>query len=336
MKIILSGASGLIGGHLSNKLIERGFRVAYLKRQKFNNQSGKKDLTSIKKTFWANPEILNDADVVVHLAGANVAKRWTNAYREEISNSRLHGSLALLWACAQQPNPPKHIISASGIGYYPEGLPTFLEENHEAGKTFLADVCKAWESSLTDNSCKTTMISVVRTGLVLSENSKIIEACKQQFMISGMIGSVGSPKNMWSWIHIDDLCNIYIALILNQLPTGIYNGVAPNPCQQGIFALAMEQHYPWLGNPINKIGPALSTSKLSRYFIGSLINRFLQKNEIKARPILPSCLIKIIWGKRAAIALTNQCVSSVKTTSAGFCFLYPSIDKAVANLTYHK
>ena len=328
MKIVLSGGSGLIGGCLSRVFVEKGHTVSHLRRWNSNNQTHKKDFTSEKNIFWSNPEVLENADVVIHLAGANVAKPWTQSYKRNILNSRTVGSKSLMEACSACINPPKHIISASGIGYYPEWVPQTLTEESEAGQGFLADVCKQWEEALSGNNPKQIPVSIVRTGLVLSNKSKIVGAAQAQFLQCGMVGSVGSHSNRWSWIHIEDLCHLYLALAEQRLQSGIYNGVAPNPCTQGEFGDAFERF------PAIKIPLWLPVMRF-QFFLAKKINGTIRSWGIRKRPIVPEWLIKLAWGERAVIALTNQFVSAQKTLDQGFCYQYPTIEKAMQHLQSH-
>ena len=328
MKIIITGASGLIGKRLCNQLKQNGFHVDFLERYGTNKEGVQKDCSTRKNIFWSNPEILENADAVVHLAGANVAKPWTKAYKKEILESRTIGTTALMQACSACSNPPKHIISASGIGYYAESVPDTLTEESSLGDGFLAEVCKVWEESLFNNNTKEIPLSVVRTGLVLSNKSKIVEAAKIQFLLSGMVGSVGSHINRWSWIHIVDLCNLYIALIDGTLQPGMYNGVAPNPCTQGEFGKAYERH------PAFKSPKYLIYLQL-QFWAAKQLNGLIRFLGIQKRPIIPEWVIKLAWGERSVIALTNQYVSAQKTLSQGFCYQYPTIDLAMQHLQGH-
>lgn len=328
MKIIITGGSGLIGGQLSHQLEDRGHVVLHLGRYRSNNQPPQKDLPLGKNIFWSNPEILEDADVVVHLAGANVANPWTKRYKKEILESRSVGTTELMRVCNACVNPPKHIISASGIGYYQEWVPQTLTEESRAGDGFLAHVCKVWEESLFRNNPKQIPLSVVRTGLVLSNKSKIVNAAQTQFLVCGMVGSVGSHSNRWSWVHIVDLCNQYIALIEGTLQPGIYNGVAPNPCTQGEFGDAYER-FPAVNLPL-----WLPIWRLE-FFLAKKLNGLIRFLGIRKRPIVPEWIIKLLWGERSVIALTNQYVSAQKTLDQGFCYQYPTIESAMQHLQGH-
>jgi uncharacterized protein (TIGR01777 family) len=328
MKIIITGASGLIGKRLCKVLKQNDFDVELLKRYDYNNTIEQKDWLSRKNIFWSNPEILENADAVVHLAGANVGSPWTKKYKNEILKSRKLGTGALMKACAECQTPPRHIISASGIGFYPENTHQLLTETSESGSTFLAEVCKIWEQGIFEHKIPGVVASCLRTGIVMSNHSKIFSVSKLQFQLFGMVGSVGSSNNVWSWIHIDDLCSMYLALIKGTMSPGIYNAVAPHPSTQKAAGIAFEKFAPQ-----RELKKSNITALLWR--IPCAINKMLQALRITARPVLPAFLIKLAWGERSAIALTNQNVSAKKTLDTGFCYQYPSIESAMEHLHTH-
>ena len=181
MKIIITGASGLIGKRLCKVLKQDGFDIEFLKRHDYNNTIEEKDWLSRKNIFWSNPEILENGDAVVHLAGANVGNSWTRKYKKEILNSRKLGTEALMKACADCQTPPKHIISASGIGFYHENTNQLLNETSESGNTFLAEVCKIWEQGIFEHKIPAAVASCLRTGIVISNHSKVFGVSKLQF-----------------------------------------------------------------------------------------------------------------------------------------------------------
>lgn len=325
MKIIITGATGLIGKRLCNQLKQNGFDVEFLKRHDYNKAMSQKDWSSRKNIFWSNPEVLENATAVIHLAGANVSRSWTKKYKEEILMSRKIGTEALLSACAACKIPPKHIISASGIGIYPENSKEELNESSKHGTGFLSEVCKIWENTLLNSETPGIQKSCLRTGIVFSNNSKVFHITKLQFLYSGMVGSVGNPRNTWSWIHIDDLCNLYLALVKGTMPPGIYNAVAPHTCSQKEMGRAFEAHSQ-NRKDFNTFLQQLQWGNACR------INKLIRFLGITIRPILPAFLMKLIWGERSIIALTNQNVSAKKTLDTGFCYQYPTIDSAMEHL----
>ena len=295
MKIIITGASGLIGKRLCKVLKQDGFDIEFLKRHDYNNTIEEKDWLSRKNIFWSNPEILENADAVVHLAGANVGSSWTRKYKKEILNSRKLGTEALMKACADCQTPPKHIISASGIGFYHENTNQLLNETSESGNTFLAEVCKIWEQGIFEHKIPGAVASCLRTGIVISNHSKVFGVSKLQFQLFGMVGSVGSPNNLWSWIHIDDLCNMYVEAIENNELNGIYNAVA--------------------------------SDYVTNEFLTKSIATILDKKAWL--PNVPSFMLKLIFGEMAVILLEGSRVSAEKIKSTGFKFKYPFLLEAL-------
>ncbi len=298
-----------------------GIEVKTLNRWVSNKPTMQKDLKNVKKSFWANPEVLEDADAVIHLAGANVAEPWTKAHKQRILRSRIDGTTALIEAIAACTHPPKKLISTSAIGYYPDPSFEVLTEESHHSESFLSQVCQEWEKALYHHQLPHTAISVVRVGLVLAKDSKIIQASAMSFLISGTVTIVGSKKNMWSWIHIHDLSKLFISLANGDIKSGIYNGVAPIPVQQGQFGLCFEK-YPVIGNTVPK--PLRSLKDIARK---------INKLWFGLRVIVPNWVIKLMWGERAQIALTNQNVSAEKTIQAGFVFQYPNIELALIALS---
>ena len=297
MKIIITGASGLIGKRLCKVLKQDGFDIEFLKRHDYNNTIEEKDWLSRKNIFWSNPEILENADAVVHLAGANVGSSWTRKYKKEILNSRKLGTEALMKACADCQTPPKHIISASGIGFYHENTNQLLNETSESGNTFLAEVCKIWEQGIFEHKIPGAVASCLRTGIVISNHSKVFGVSKLQFQLFGMVGSVGSPNNLWSWIHIDDLVRLFMFILEFKLE-GVYNAVAPNPVQQ------------------------IELTKL--------IAKILQRPLVL--PNVPELALRLILGEMGAIALESQRVCAAKIQDAGFKFNYLELEPALEDL----
>ena len=298
-----------------------GIEVKTLNRLVSNKPTMQKDLKNEKKSFWANPEILEGADAVIHLAGANVAEPWTKAHKNRILQSRIDGTEALVNAIAACIHPPKKLISTSAIGYYPDPCFEILTEESHGSNSFLSNVCQQWEKALYCAPLPLTDISVVRVGLVLATDSKIITASAMSYLLSGTVSIVGSKKNMWSWIHIHDLSNLFISLANGDINFGIYNGVAPVPLEQGNFGLTFER-FPVIGQTIPKPVRRLKN-----------IARKINKIWFGFRIIVPSWGIRLLWGERAQIALTNQNVSAQKTIHSGFVFQYPTIELALEALS---
>jgi len=327
---VITGASGLVGSTIETSLKQQGFEVKTLKRWDTNNSLTEKDLANQKKYFWSNPEVLEGAEAVIHLAGANVGLPWTKLHKSKILSSRVNGTKDLLRCLRECKNPPKRIVSASAIGYYPDPY-SYITETTEKGTGFLADVCSAWEQE-TQPLKEIMDVYTIRIGLVLSNRSKLLQASYYQYVMSGMVGSTGSGNNVWSWIHIHDLAKIFIESSLGNIPSGIYNGVSPQVSLQKEVGLAVE-HY-----PLKLAGK--STVMQGLQVFGNVLNgvwrslRWLSGGKsLHIRPVIPGFVMRIAWGERSVLALTNQRVSSQKLLDAGFTFQYPTIEQAIQHLS---
>jgi uncharacterized protein (TIGR01777 family) len=225
--ILITGGSGLIGKHLTRLLQKEGYRVLHLSRSAKGN--------TVETFVWdvkrrkIDTEAVRDADHIIHLAGANVAeKRWTPAFREEIISSRVESAGLLFDSIKKIPNSVKTFISASGIGYYGDRNDEWLEETAAPGNDFLAQVCVKWEAAAQQFSSINRRSVSIRTGIVLSGEGGALPPLAGPVRF-GIAPKFGTGNQFYSWIHIDDLCGIYLQAIRNEAMTGSYNGVAPSP-----------------------------------------------------------------------------------------------------------
>ncbi len=225
MKILITGASGLVGGDLSAFLSSGGHDVFSLTRQQ------KEDPHSI---HWdpaegkIDEEKLNGFDAVVHLAGESIVGRWSNAKKERILNSRAQGTKLLCETLAKQEQPPKVIVSASAIGYYGDRGDETLTEESTPGDLFLSDVCKQWEAATAPAAEKGIRVVNPRIGIVLSPKGGALAQMLFPFRMGGG-GVIGSGKQWMSWIALDDVVGGIHHMIENESLSGPVNLVAPNP-----------------------------------------------------------------------------------------------------------
>ncbi len=297
--VLISGGSGLIGRHLSLKLIEKGYHVAILSR------TGKQH--SKNPTYAWDPtkgEIdkaaLSNAAYIIHLAGVNIGeKRWTPARKKLIIDSRVQ-SAQLIFKNLPENNPQlKAFITASAIGYYGSiTTDKIFDESENAADDFLGETCRKWENAA-DQFEKSGIRTVkIRTGLVLTDKGGALE--KMALPVKLGIGSaLGNGKQYMPWIHINDLCNIYIKAIEDDKMKGAYNAVAPDYKTNSEFTAI-------LAKVLNK----------PMWF-----------------PNVPSFLLKIIFGKMSEIFLKGSRVSSEKIINSGFHFRFPELEKALKYLT---
>jgi uncharacterized protein len=295
-KILITGGSGMIGTRLTELLTGRGYEVAHLSRSKRN--------PDIKTFLWSPPanEIetgaLTDIDAIIHLAGAGIAdKRWNADVREEILLSRIQSAGLLAKTLRKEPHRVQALISASGISYYglvDPGRP-FVESDPPAGD-FLAQVTIAWEKDVVELKDVLRTVSI-RCGAVLSTEGGALVKLAQP--VKFFVGApLGSGKQYVNWVHVDDVCGIYIKAIEDTSMRGAYNAVAPHPV----------------------------TNKELTQEIARVLKRPLWL------PPVPGVVVKLIAGDVAEFVLEGVKVSSEKIEKAGYHFRYNTIRSALEDL----
>lgn len=299
MKILITGATGLVGTELVELLLKSGINVNFLT----TSQKKIKNKPNLKGFFW-NPEqgIINEnaiigVDVIIHLAGASVAKRWTNAYKQEIIESRIVSSNLLFKVLKHNPNQVKQIISASAIGIYPDSLKNiYTETNKTIDDSFLGNVVVKWEESVDKFKLLNIKVCKLRTGIVLSEKGGALTEMIKPIKF-GLGAAFGTGKQFQSWIHLTDLVEMYLFASQHDLE-GIYNAVAPNPLSNKQLTVAIAKQ---LKKPL-----------------------FL--------PNIPEFIMQMILGEMHEILFSSQNVDNKKIIKEGFSFKYTSVEKALDNL----
>jgi hypothetical protein len=294
--ILITGGTGLIGSHLSNLLRNKGYKVTLLSRS--NSGASNIYYWDIDSNF-IEEKAIKEADYIIHLAGAGIAdERWTSKRKSELINSRVN-STRLLYKNVVKLNPNlKGFIAASGIGYY--GAVTsdkIFTENDPIGKDFLATICKLWEQESQKFDAINIRTVIFRTGIVLSNKGGAYEKMSKPIKL-GIGSALGSGKQYTPWIHITDICNMYIAAIENTNLKGIYNAVSPEHCTNKELTNAI----------------ALSLNKKIRL------------------PNIPDFVMKIIFGKMSVILLEGSRISCVKIQKIGFEFKYSTLKLALKEL----
>jgi len=299
MKVLITGATGLIGSELVSLLLQNGISIHYLttSKKKIENELN-------YKGFYWNPEqgiidenCLMGVDTIIHLAGATISTRWTNSYKQEIIESRLLSSAVLFKALKNHPNQVKQIVSASGTAIYPNNDKVIYDENAtEIDNSFLGNVVLKWEESTDKFKSLGLKVCKFRTGIVLSnKGGALIEMAKPIKM--GLGSSFGTGKQMQSWIHIHDIAALYFFAISNDLE-GVYNAVAPNPVSN------------------EKLTMAIATVLRKPLFM----------------PNIPKCMMKLLLGEMHELLFENRNLSDQKIIEKGFVFKYKTIEKALENI----
>lgn len=302
--VLITGGTGMVGAALTNALINKGYQVIILSRKSTNT-----GISIVSYAQW-NPDqktidldAIKKADYIIHLAGAGIAdKRWTAKRKQEIKESRTLSSELLVKVLAETPNNVKAVISASATGWYGadekqlRGKKGFTEDA-PAYADFLGDTCRLWEESISPVEGLGKRLVKLRTGIVLSNKGGALQEFKKPAK-AGVAAVLGNGKQVISWIHIDDLCRLYLYAIENEI-SGVFNAVAPSPVT-------------------NKELMLLLTAKLKGNF-------YLPVH-------VPAFLLRLLFGEVSIEVLKSVTVNSQKIRDTGFTFLYPSITVALDKL----
>ena len=294
--VLITGGSGLVGTHLSQLLTAKDYTVTHLSRNP-TQKSYQTFYWDIKKGE-IDDEAITSADAIIHLAGAGVSdKRWTESYKKEIYDSRID-STRLLKEKVEKLNPKlKHFISASAIGYYGwDSGELVVDENSEKGPGFLADVVEGWEKEADTFKDIGVKVSKVRIGIVLSEKGGALVEMMKPIKL-GVGAPLGSGRQYMSWIHLEDLCDIFTHL-LEKGKEGIFNGVSPSPV----------------------------TNKEFTHAIASQLNKPLWL------PNVPKFALRLIVGQMADILVGGNRVSSKNIKDTGFNFQFEVLENALRDL----
>ncbi|HEY0651783.1 MAG TPA: TIGR01777 family oxidoreductase [Chryseosolibacter sp.] len=293
--ILITGASGLIGSRLTEILSSRGATVATLSRAA---RSGTRYHWDVENGIL-DEDALTDTDAIVHLAGASVGeKRWTAARKAEILKSRTESTRLLYERLKKGNHRVKQFISASAIGYYGfEDETNWFDEQSNSGHDYLAQVTRAWENEVDKIATLDIRVVKIRIGIVLSAaGGALVQMANPVRYFAG--APLGSGRQPVSWIHIEDVCEIFVKAIYDQFMQGPYNAVAPNPVD----------------------------NKTMTQLIGKALNKpvFL--------PPVPGFVLKAIIGQMAEIVVTGNLVSAKKIMDAGYRFRFENAEEAINDL----
>ncbi|MCF3111442.1 TIGR01777 family oxidoreductase [Niabella sp. CC-SYL272] len=306
MKVIITGGTGMIGKALAGSLMESGYQVILFTRKK--ELHGRME-GALSYCYWNVParqidrEAVLEADAIIHLAGAGVMDRpWSAKRKKEIVDSRVLSGKLLSDTLRSGPGRLKVLISAAAIGWYgadPEvPNPVPFTETQQAAGDFLGTCCREWEESTRSLIGAGIRVVYLRTGIVLGPGGGVLSALKRA--LNWRLAVIpGSGRQVISWIHLDDLVNLYQAAITQEAYKGPLNAVAPYPVSN------------------DQLVQALAAARYGTAFITVHI---------------PAIAMKWTLGERGAEALKSCTVSAQRLLAYGFEFRYPHIQAAAPAL----
>jgi uncharacterized protein (TIGR01777 family) len=233
MKVLVTGATGLIGSSLVHALEDRGDTVIPVTR---STSAPRPSVRWDPQRGILDPADVEGADAVVHLAGEGIGdKRWTETHKARVLDSRVRGTTLLAETLAGLDQPPSVMVSASAVGFYGDRGDEILTEQSESGDDFLADVCRQWEESTLPASEAGIRVARARTGLVLTRDGGILPRVLLPFRF-GVGGRLGSGNQWWPWITLRDEVRALLHLLDHEELSGPFNLSAPNPVTNAEFA----------------------------------------------------------------------------------------------------
>ncbi|MFB2881384.1 TIGR01777 family oxidoreductase [Floridanema aerugineum] len=301
MIIVITGATGFVGSYLVKRLQESGDRIIILTR------NADRASRVFPKSAFPNLEIVNynplqsgdwqqvisGCDGVVNLAGAAIGEgRWTAERKQEILNSRKIGTQKLIEAIAKAEQKPSVLVNASAVGYYGTSETATFAENSPPGNDFLSEVCIAWEAEAQKVKDLGVRLAILRLGVVLGMGGAIAKMLPIFKLFAG--GTIGTGKQWFSWVEVDDLVNLIVAVLKRPDMQGVYNATAPNPVRMADFCHALGDvlHRPsWL-------------------------------------PV-PAFALELLMGDAAMVVLEGQQVLPKRTLESGFVYKYPNLKPAL-------
>lgn len=301
-KVLITGASGLVGTRLSALLLKKGYEVNTLGRK--INRPRSEVRSQVNSYVWnlekgeVDAKAFEGVSAVIHLAGAGVAdKRWSEERKKEIVESRVQSAKLIFDFLKKNKHEVKTFISASAVGFYGDCGDEVVAEEHKAGKGFLAEVCKQWEQSAKQFSKLEIREVRCRIGIVLAKDGGALPELTRTIPL-GVASYFAKSKLYYPWVHLDDVCGIIIHALENEKVKGAYNTTAPQP---------------WL--------------------MKDLMKQILVANKSKAVLLpAPSIAIKLAMGEMSEMLLSSQKCSAKKILETGYPFKFGEIEKALAEI----
>lgn len=298
MKILMTGATGFVGTHLGKKFLDAGHELHILTRSKEKIPDIYKN-SAVSVFEWSDTstlpprECISGINGVINLMGENIAaKRWSAQQKAKLHNSRVESTINLTKLINDElKSPLDFFTSASAVGYYPVNTDLTLTEDSKAGSNFLAKLCLDWEAAAR-NIRQTKRLVIVRTAVVLEKSGGALAKMLPPFQM-GVGGPIGDGNHMMSWIHLDDLVNLYFKSATDTSFDGVYNASTPHPVSNFDFTKA-------LGDALHR--PTILP--------------------------VPALALKVAFGEMSSVILDSQKVVSKRLPETSYSFQYEMIESA--------
>lgn len=292
MHILITGGSGFIGRALCPQLTQAGHELSVLTRDPDRAAPGLNGVHLIQRLAQAGR-----VDAVINLAGEPLAEgRWNAQRKQAFRDSRIGTTTALLQWIEAQPQRPRVLVSGSAIGYYGPRDDTPLDESSPAGSDFAAQLCRDWESEALKAEALGMRVCLVRTGVVLGKDGGALAKMLPPFKL-GAGGPMGDGRQWMSWVHRSDLVRLIQWLLEQELARGPYNGTAPQPVSNRVFAQTLAG--------------------------------VLQRPAVLSTPAFA---LKLMFGEMSTLLLTGQRVLPARAQAQGFRFRYPELEAALRDM----
>lgn len=299
MKIVMTGASGLIGSVLAERLREQSHSLILLSRKPARESTSEKQQWLVWRPgqFGEWERAVDGADGIINLAGEPIAeRRWTKAQKERLRASRIDATRSLIDAIAKAKERPKFLISSSAVGLYGNGGDGKITEASKPGDDFLSRLCVEWEQEAKRAELFGVRVALIRTGIVLAKERGALKKMVPPFKLFAG-GPLGSGRQWMPWIHIDDEVGMIRFLVENERARGAFNGTAPNPVTMAEFSKTL----------------------------GAVLNR-------PSWARVPPFVLKLIVGEMADMLLSGQRAVPEAAQKLGYRFKYPEIGAALRSL----